>query len=208
VGWTCTLAAMVTALSREVGGVSLTTQSHYIIRRKFWSMFERVFRVFTGDGQLIMYIQHPLLKLREEFMVYADEAKTRPLLRVKSQQVIAINFSYMVSDAQTGALLGSVQKRGLQSLVRDKFLILDALGIEIGYAEEQGASLLRRLFPLLLSKHAIFVGGVQVAYIKQVFRFFTKEFTVTTQQSSLDPRFVLAVALLALIAEARREDSR
>jgi hypothetical protein len=199
---------MVTALSREVGGVSLTTQSHYIIRRKFWSMFERVFRVFTGDGQLIMYIQHPLLKLREEFMVYADEAKTRPLLRVKSQQVIAINFSYMVSDAQTGALLGSVQKRGLQSLVRDKFLILDALGIEIGYAEEQGASLLRRLFPLLLSKHAIFVGGVQVAYIKQVFRFFTKEFTVTTQQSSLDPRFVLAVALLALIAEARREDSR
>jgi hypothetical protein len=208
VGGTCTLAAMVTALSREVGGVSLTTQSHYIIRRKFWSVFERVFRVFTGDGQLIMYIQHPLLKLREEFMVYADEAKTRPLLRVKSQQVIAINFSYRVSDAQTGALLGSVQKRGLQSLVRDKFIILDALGLEIGYAEEQGASLLRRLFPLLLSKHAIFVGGVQVAYIKQVFRFFTKEFTVTTQQSSLDPRFVLAVALLALIAEARREDAR
>jgi len=208
VGGTCTLAAMVTALSREVGGVSLTTQSHYIIRRKFWSVFERVFRVFTGDGQLIMYIQHPLLKLREELMVYADEAKTRPLLRVKSQQVIAINFSYRVSDAQTGALLGSVQKRGLQSLVRDKFIILDALGLEIGYAEEQGASLLRRLFPLLLSKHAIFVGGVQVAYIKQVFRFFTKEFTVTTQQSSLDPRFVLAVALLALLAEARREDSR
>jgi hypothetical protein len=199
---------MVTALSREVGGVSLTTQSHYIIRRKFWSMFERVFRVFTGDGQLIMYIQHPLLKLREEFLVYADEAKTRPLLRVKSQQVIAINFSYVVSDAQTGHLLGSVQKKGLQSLVRDKFVIFDALGLEIGYAEEQGASLLRRLFPLLLSRHAIFVGGAQVASIKQVFRFFTKEFTVTTQPSSLDPRFVLAVALLALIAEARREDSR
>ena len=77
---------MTTALSREVGGVSLATQSHYIIRRKFWSVFERVFRVFTGDGQLIMYIQHPLLKLREEFMVYADEARTRPLMRVKSRE--------------------------------------------------------------------------------------------------------------------------
>jgi uncharacterized protein YxjI len=199
---------MSTALTRQVGGVSLTTQSHYIIRRKFWSLFERVFRVFTGDGQLIMYIQHPLLKLREEFMVYADEAKTRPLLRVKSRQVIAINFSYDVSDAQTGELLGSVQKRGVRSLVRDTFKIFDASGIEIGHAEEQGAALLRRLFPILTSKHAIFVGGQQVAFIRQRFRIFTKEFTVDTQPSSVDPRFVLAVALLALIAEARREDAR
>jgi len=199
---------MSPALSREVDGVSLVTQSHYVIRRKFWSMFERVFRVFTGDGQLIMYIQHPLLKLREEFMVYADEAKTRPLLKVKSRQVIAINFSYDVSDAQTDQLLGTVQKKGLRSIVRDKFIILDPLGAEIGYAEEQGAALLRRFFPILTSKHAIFVGGQQVAFIRQRFRWFTKEFTVDTQPSSVDPRFVLAVALLALIAEARREDAR
>jgi hypothetical protein len=201
-------AGMSTALSREVNSVSLATQSHYIIRRKFWSVLERVFRVFTGDGQLIMYIQHPLLKLREEFMVYADEARTRPLLLVKSRQIIAINFSYDVSDAQTGDLLGSVQKRGLRSIIRDKFIILDALGTEIGYAEEQGFALLRRLFPLLLSKHAIFVGGDQVAMIRQRFRLFTKEFTVDTRPSSVDPRFVLAVALLALIGEARREDAR
>lgn len=201
-------SSMTTALTREVGGVSLSTQSHYIIRRRFWSVFERVFRVFTGDGQLIMYIQHPLLKLREEFVVYADEAQTRPLLKVKARQIIAINFSYNVFDAETDQLLGSVRKEGLRSIVRDKFLILDPLGAEVGYAEEQGASLLRRLFPFLLSKHAIFVAGRQVAFIKQRFRWFTKEFTVDTQPSPLDPRFVLAVALLALIAEARREDAR
>lgn len=199
---------MSTALTREVGGVSLATQSHYIIRRKFWSLFERVFRVFTGDGQLIMYIQHPLFKLREEFMVYADEAKTEPLLRVKSRQMIAINFSYEVSDARTGELLGSVEKKGLRSIFRDKFLIYDPSGTEIGYAEEQGAALLRRLFPILLSKHAIFVAGGQVAAIRQRFRLFTKEFAVDTTPSAVDPRFVLAVALLALIGEARREDAR
>jgi len=64
------------------------------------------------------------------------------------------------------------------------------------------------VFPILLSKHAIFVGGQEVAAIRQVFRFFTKEFTVDTRPSSVDPRFVLAVALLALIGEARREDAR
>src|SRR5690242_19130889 len=114
-----------TALSREVAGVSLATQSHYVIKRRFWSFLERVFRVFTGDGQLIMYIQHPFLKIREEFMVYADEAKTRPMLRVKSQQVIAINFSYEVTDVDTGQVLGTVQKKGLKSLFRDKFIISD-----------------------------------------------------------------------------------
>lgn len=198
---------MSTELVREVAGVSLVNQSHYVIKRKFWSFFERIFRVWTRDGQLIMYIKHPLLKLREEFIVYADEAQTRPLLRVKSKQVIAINFSYDITDANTGQLFGSVQKKGLKSIIRDKFILLDENGQEIGYAEEQGASIMRRVFPWLTSKHAIFVDGHQAAFIKQKFRFFTKEFEVDLQPSRLDPKFVLAVALLALIAEARREDS-
>ncbi len=187
--------------------MSLATRSHYIIKRKFWSLFERVFRVFTGDGQLIMYIKHPLLKLREEFTVYADEAQTRPMLKIKSKQVIAINFSYDVTDIATGQLLGSVQKKGLRSIIRDKFVLFDAVGTEIGYSEEQGASILRRFIPLLTSKHAIFASNEQVAFIEQKFRFFTKEFMVDLKPSQLDPRFVLAVALLALMAEARREDS-
>ena len=194
-------------LVREVAGVNLATQSNYTIKRKFWSFFERVFRVFTTDGQLIMYIQHPLLKLREEFTVYADEAKTKPLLLVKSKQIVAINFSYEVTDIQTGQLLGAVQKKGFASILRDKFIVVDAAGNEVGHAEEQGASVLRRFIPWLTSKHAVFVDGQQVAFIKQVFRFFTKELTVDLQPTRLDPRFVLAVALIALMAEARREDS-
>jgi uncharacterized protein YxjI len=201
------MVTMTTELAREVQPVALQTQRHFVIKRRFWSLFERVFRVLTADGQMIMYVEHPLFKLREEFMVYADESKARPLLRVKSRQVVAINFAYEVADAQTGAVLGAVQKRGLRSIVRDKFILLGGDGQELGYAEEQGASLLRRFFPLLLSKHAIFVDGQQVAFIKQRFRWFTKEFTVDLEPSRLDPRFVLAVALLALIAEARREDS-
>ena len=65
--------------------------------------------------------------------------------------------------------------------------------------------MLRRFFPWLTSQHAIFANGQQVAFIQQKFRFFTKEFIVDLQPSHLDPKFILAVALLALIAEARRE---
>lgn len=195
------------ALTREVGSVSLTNQSRYTIKRNFWSFFERIFRVLTPDGQIIMFVKHPILRLREEFKVFADEAQTRPLLTVKSRQVIAINFSYEVVDDATGQVLGTVQKRGLKSILRDKFLILDPAGNEVGYMEEQGASIMRRLFPFLTSKHAIFMQGGQVAFVHQRFRFFNKEFDVEMTPRGVDPRFVLACALLALIAEARREDA-
>lgn len=198
---------MSTALTREVQPVSLTSQSSYIIRRNFWSIFERTFRVFTRDGQLIMLVKHPVFRFREEFTVYADEAQQRPLLFIKSRQVIAINFAFEVTDVENGQVLGSVQKRGLRSIVRDKFIVRDADGQEIGFVEEQGASILRRFFPILTSKHSVVLHGNQAAAIRQIFRFFNKEFEVELAPGAGDPRFVMACALLALIAESRREDA-
>jgi len=182
-------------------------ESRYLIKRPFWSFFERTFRILSpDDGRLIMLVRHPIWKLREEFVFCADEARSRALLRIRSRQMVAINHCFDVTDAETGLVLGAVQKQGLRSLVRDKFLILDAAGREVGHMEELGASLLRRFVPLLPSRHGVFVGGVQVADLRQVFRFFTKEFDVVVQPTTLDPRFVLACALLAVMAEARRED--
>ena len=198
---------MSTALTREVQPVSLTSQSRYRIRRNFWSVFERTFRVFTMDGQLIMLVKHPVFRFREEFTVYADEAQQRPLLFIKSRQVIAINFAFEVTDVDNGQVLGSVQKRGLRSIVRDKFIVRDPDGQEIGFVEEQGASILRRFFPILTSKHSVVLNGQQAAAVRQIFRFFTKEFEVELAPGVGDPRFVMACALLALIAESRREDA-
>ncbi len=198
---------MSTALTREVQPVSLSSQSRYRIKRRFWSIFERTFRVFTMDGQLMMLVKHPVFRFREEFTVYADEAQSRPLLHIKSRQVIAINFAFEITDVETGQVLGSVQKRGLRSIVRDKFIVRDPDGQEIGHVEERGASILRRFFPILTSKHEVVLNGKQAAAIRQIFRFFTKEFEVELAPGAGDPRFVMSCALLALIAEARREDA-
>ena len=198
---------MSTALTREVQPVSLTSQSRYRIKRNFWSVFERTFRVFTLDGQLIMLVKHPVFRFREEFTVYADEAQERPLLFIKSRQIIAINFAFEVTDVDSGQVLGSVQKRGLRSIVRDKFIVRDPDGQEIGHVEERGASILRRFFPILTSKHEVVLNGRQAAAVRQIFRFFTKEFEVELAPGVGDPRFVMACALLALISESRREDA-
>ena len=197
---------MSTELTREVRSISMWSQSSYRIKRPFWSFLERTFRVFTMDGQLIMKIRHPLMRLREAFNVYADEGETQPILQIRARQMIAINFTFDVVDTTTGAALGTVQKRGMRSIVRDKFLILDPSGVEIGMMEEQGASVLRRFIPILTSKHSVFINGQEVGRMRQIFRFFTKEFEIHIAPGQADPRFILACALLALMAEARRED--
>lgn len=198
---------MSTALVREVKSISMWSQSRFRIKRAFWSFFERTFRVYTLDGQLIMLVKHPIFRFREEFTVYADEGQTQPLLLVKSRQIIAINFTFDIVDIATGQPLGSVQKRGVRSLLRDKFLILDPAGQEIGTMEETGASILRRFMPILTSKHSMMLNGREAARMRQIFRLFTKEFEVEVASGIADPRFVLACALLALMSEARREDN-
>jgi hypothetical protein len=154
-----------------------------------------------------MVVKHPVLRFREEFKVFADEAQSVPMLLVKSRQIIAINFTFDVIDIASGQALGTVQKRGVRSILRDKFLILDPAGNQIGTMEETGASLLRRFFPILTSRHSLVLHGQEAARMRQIFRLFTKEFEVEMASSQADPRFVLACALLALMSEARREDN-
>ena len=180
----------------------------YRIKRPFWQVFGRKFRVLAPDGSLVMFIKHPIFKLREEFTVFADEAQTQPLLRVKSRQVIAINRAFEVWDALAGTFMGTIQARGIKSIVRDTWDILDAQETPIGLMQEEGAALLRRFLPFLTSKHRIEIGGETVVRMRQIFRFFVKEFEldVSLGQGRIDTRFAIACGLLALMAEARREE--
>jgi hypothetical protein len=77
----------------------------------------------------------------------------------------------------------------------------------VGTCEETGNALLRRFIPLLLGTWKIDLQGQPVAFIKQVFRFFVKEFTLdlTMNQNRMDPRFAVALTVFALMAEAARE---
>lgn len=182
---------------------------NYVIKRPFWSFFERTFRVFAPDGSLALFVRHPLLKLRGEWRIYGDEQKTEELVLVKARQVVAFNYVYDLTDLKTGETIGGVKTMGVKSILRDKIEIFDAAGTVIGHLIEKGASILRRIFPFLTSKHDIEVGGQVVATVRQKFRFFVKEFrvdqTIVVFGDDLDPRLILTCALLALVNESNRE---
>jgi len=181
--------------------------SSLTVKRPFWSLLGRKFHVFSPEGALVAFVKHPLLKLKMEFTIFADENETLPLLTIRARQLIGVNMCFDVFDAQSGQKVGTLRRRGFKSIIRDTWDILDQNDQPVGLVEEEGAAFLRRLFPILLGKWKIELGGAPVGNIRQVFRFFVKEFTLdlSMNQGRLDPRFAVACAIFALMAESARE---
>jgi hypothetical protein len=180
----------------------------YTIKRPFWSWFGRRFHVYAPDGRLMLFVKHPIFRWREEFAVYTDETETVPVLKIRARQIIALDLAHDIFDARSGDLVGTLKRRGWKSFIRDHWDILDQQNQPVGAIEEQGLALLRRFFPILPSHHAIQLGGADVARMDQVFRLFVKEFRLdlTMGRGRIDPRFAVACALLAVMAESQRED--
>lgn len=183
--------------------------SHFKVVRPWLSFLGRKFWVYAPDGSLVSFVRMPIFKLKMEFTLYADQAETQPMLTIKARSVVGINMVFDVTDPRTGERLGGLRRLGLKSIFRDRWEILDPQDTVIGKVEEEGSAFLRRMLPLLLGEWGIELHGARVAGIKQVFKFFAKEFTLDMSQAQgrIDPRFAMAVAIFALIAESAREQS-
>ena len=178
----------------------------YTIKRPFLTLFGRKFHIFGPDGQLVMFVRHKILTFKDEWNIFTDEGESTALIRVKARQAIGLNIVTDVFDAKTGEKVGAVRNKGLASIVRDTWEVLDNSDTVVGKFGEDSNALLRRFIPILLGHWHMEVGGSTVAKVDQQFRFFTKEFTLAvTDKSKVDPRLAIACAMLALMRELMRE---
>ena len=199
---------MPTALQRA-GTSSLQAFSHasYTLVRPLFS-WRRIYRVYAPDGSLSAVVEQPWFRLRTELTLYADESESQPILIIKNRRFAAVNMEHDLFDAQTGVRLGVVRTRGLRSLFRDTWDILDAQERPAGMMIEDGAWVWRRILKFIPGRHHIELGGRTVANITQVFHFFRREFDLDLiqQDDPIEPRFAIACALIAMMADLRREN--
>lgn len=182
--------------------------TRFEIVRPFFSILGRTYRVYSQEGALVLFVRHPLFRLRSEFTLFADEAETQPVLTVKSRRLAAFNMEHDLFDAASGRRLAAVRSRGLSFLVRDAWDLLDDADRVVGQMIEDGSYLLRRIFKFIPGHHVIGLGGEEVAHLTQRFRFFTKVFDLElTSARSPDARFLVAAAILAIMSDVRREES-
>ncbi|MBN9165957.1 MAG: LURP-one-related family protein [Myxococcales bacterium] len=177
----------------------------YTVKRPFFTFLGREFRVYDPNGNQVLYVRHKVFSLKDRWSIFTDDTMQVPLVSIGARQIFGIDITTDVFDANTNQPIGAVRSKGLKSILRDTWEVLGPGDQVIGTFQEDSNALLRRLLPLLLGRWHMEVNGREVARVQQVFRFFTKEFTLQLVPGGVDPRFAIACALLALTREIMRE---
>lgn len=192
----------------QAGPLSVGPFAHarYTIKRPWFTIFGREFRVFDPAGNQVLYVRHKMFTLKDRWSIFSDDSMRVALVSLGARQIFGLNIVTDVTDAHTNQSIGAVRSRGLKSIFKDTWEVLGPTDQVIGHFQEDSNALLRRFIPLLLGRWHLEMYGREVARLQQVFRFFTKEFTLELVPGAVDPRFAIATALLALTREIAREN--
>jgi uncharacterized protein YxjI len=83
--------------------------------------------VRDADGNTLFYIRQKAFKLRESVHVFADEAQTREVARIKADRIIDLSATYNFEDPQ-GRSFGAVRRKGMRSFWKAHYEVLSPDG--------------------------------------------------------------------------------
>jgi len=184
----------------------------YLLKRQAIALTGK-FRFYDPMGNLVMFSEQKMFKLREDIRVYSDENKTREVLSIKARQIIDFSASYDVVDTESNQKVGALRRKGWRSLLRDEWDVLDANDNIIGmlFEDSVGLALLRRLLlgSLLPQNYDMTLGQTRVADLKQNFTLFRYElnldFSMDPEQK-LDRRIGIAAGILLATVEGKQSN--
>ncbi len=193
-------------------------------RRKFWKLFGATIHMTDSSGSQELGVIHmKAFRLKNDITLYADSSQQRPLLHIKARQVVAFNYAFDVTDAQTNQPLFALQRKGIKSaFVRDHWLLLDTAGNQFGEIVETSSilALVRRwlamfndvlalIFAFVPETYVIRTTGAQQQLIGNIIHrknpFIVKMGLDTSQaQIAVDPRIGVASCILLSIRDASK----
>ena len=86
--------------------------------------FAPQFYVHDTNGAAVAYVKQKLFKFKEAVTVYADERQADVRFQIQADRVIDFSARYNFTDAQ-GMSLGCIKQRGLRSLWKARFDVID-----------------------------------------------------------------------------------
>ena len=189
------------------------SHDRYLVRRKVLVLFGGAFQVFDAEGGLVFYSKMKAFKLKEDIRLFTDEQMTEEVLLIRARSVIDFSSAYDVYDPITDEVVGALQRKGLKSMFKDEWLILDPHDNEIGRIREDSTALalLRRTVEIMSAlfpqKYHVEIGDQTVATMKQNFNPFVMKLNVdfaADEQGVLDRRLGLAAAILLCAIEGKQ----
>ena len=182
----------------------------YLLKRQAIALTGK-FRFYDPAGRMVMFSEQKMFRLREDIRVYADENKSQEVLSIKARQIMDFSAAYDVVDAEMNQKVGALRRKGLRSLLRDEWEVLDASDNVIGqlFEDSVGLALLRRLVlgSWLPQNYDITVGDSRVADLKQNFNLFRYELNLDFSMDAgrlLDRRLGIAAGILLAAVEGKQ----
>ncbi len=169
-------------------------------------------RFYSPQGDLVLFVEQKMFRLREDLRIYSDETRSQELLLIKAQQIVDWAAAYDVLDSASGQKIGTLRRKGWKSMLRDEWEILDPNGQLIGklFEDSMGRALLRRLLlgSLLPQDYDLTIGDVRAADLRQKFTFFGYEMMLDFRMDNagiLDHRLGIAAATVLAIIEGKQQ---
>lgn len=193
------------------GGVKMAmfTGNTFFAKRKFWAIAGQV-HIFDQQNKLLCYVRQKILKLREDITVYSDEKMKEELLSIKARQIIDFAAAYDITDITTGEKLGALKRKGLKSLIKDEWIIMDANDNEIGLLGEEstGGAIASRMIKLIPQKYIMKSNdGSIIARFDQQFALAVHKFDINFldgDSPKMDRRLAMGALILLLLIEGKQ----
>ena len=183
--------------------------SRYLLKRQALALTGK-FRFYDPNGTQVMFSEQKMFRLREDIRVYSDESKTQEVLSIKARQIMDFSASYDVVDTAMNQKVGVLRRKGLRSLLRDEWEILDANDRMIGllFEDSIGLALLRRLVlgSWLPQNYDMTFGETRVGDLRQNFNLLRYELNLDFSMDVsrlLDRRLGIAAGILLAAVEGK-----
>ncbi len=184
--------------------------TEYIIRKKVFSIMGAKLHIYDSADELVLYSQMKAFKLKEDIVLYTDESMHKELLRIKARSIVDFSATYDVQDTETGEHVGALRRKGLKSILKDEWIILDNNDREIGKIKEDSTAmaLLRRFIPVIPQKYNVEVAGITIPAFNQNFNPFVTKIIADFSDDPkglLDRRLGLAAGILLCAIEGKQD---
>ena len=193
------------------GAAQVFTHQNYLVRRKIMKLFGASFHIFDPQGNVVMFSSQKAFKLKEDIRIFTGEDMTTEVLTIQARRIIDIAATYDVYDPmQAGMKVGALRRKGLRSILRDEWIIMDERDNEIGLIQEDSMMLamVRRLLTNLVpQRFAGSIRGTEVCTFRQNFNPFVMKIELDFSMDRgnlLDRRLGIAAAVLLCAIEGRQ----
>ena len=192
---------------------NVLTHTQFTVRKKILKLVGGAFHVYDANENVIAYSKMKAFKLKEDIRLYTGEDMSTEILTIKARSIIDFGAAYDVVDAQQQVKVGALKRKGLKSIIKDEWVILDPNDREMGTIVEDSTALalIRRFIDLasyfLPQKYTVTIGGQPVGMMQQNKNPFVYKLKVDLSADRggiFDRRLALASALLMAAIEGKQ----